>query len=393
MPAILSPMPLYDDPPNGLRMAAEPLQRWTQALVERLGSPPDVAADVAEILVASDLRGIASHGTARLPQYVLLAETRTMDPTARPVKERGRPGIALFDARNGWGHHAGRVAMDDAIERCLTLGTAISVVRNSNHYGIAGWYAMRAAEGGLIGISLTNTSPLVAPTRARIPMLGTNPIAFAAPAGRFGILSIDMATSTIPRGRIEVAARRGETLLAQWAIGPDGSPATTPEAALAGALQPLGGTEETAGYKGYGLALLVEVLTGVLAGAAFGPNVIGLFSTEAKSDLGQWYLAIDPGAIGDPAAFEGRVERLLEQLTEAPLIPNAPGPVLWPGQPEAERAERSRRDGIVIDREHHANLLALARRLDVPLPEPIPTPSSPLAADRPARPGQSVGRA
>jgi len=385
-------MPLYDDPPNGIRMAAEPLQRWTQALVERLGTPADVAADVAEILVASDARGIASHGTARLPQYVALAEAHTMDPKARPVKERGRPGIALFDAHNGWGHHAGRVAMDDAIERALTLGTAISVVRNSNHYGIAGWYAMRAAEGGMIGVSLTNTSPLVAPTRARIPMLGTNPIAFAAPAGRFGILSLDMATSTIPRGRIEVAARRGEALLPQWAIGPDGSPAITPDEALAGALQPLGGTEESAGYKGYGLALIVEVLTGILAGAAFGPNIVGLFSTEAKSDLGQWYLAIDPGAIGDPAAFEARMEQLLGQLTEAPLIPNAPGPVLWPGQPEAERAERSWRDGIVIDREHHAQLLTLARRLDVALPEPMPSPPQPTPVGT-SRPGQSVGRA
>jgi LDH2 family malate/lactate/ureidoglycolate dehydrogenase len=385
-------MPLYDDPPNGLRMAAEPLQRWTMVLLERLGTPNDVAADVAEILVASDLRGIASHGTARLPQYVALAEARTMDPRARPRKERGRPGLALFDAENGWGHHAGRVAMDDAIERAMTLGSAISVVRNSNHYGIAGWYAMRAAEGGLIGVSLTNTSPLVAPTRARIPMLGTNPIAVAVPAGRFGVLCLDMATSTIPRGRIEVAARRGEMLLPQWAIAPDGSPATTPDDALAGALQPLGGTEETAGYKGYGLALIVEVLTGILAGAAFGPNIVGLFSTEAKSDLGQFYMAIDPEAIGDAAEFEARMEQLLGQLAEAPLIPNAPGPVLWPGQPEAERTLRSHAEGIVIDREHHSNLLDLARQLDVPLPDPMPGPSDPTAVVAGARPGTSVGR-
>ena len=378
-------------------MAPEPLERWTQALIERLGTPSDIAADVAEILLASDLRGIASHGTARLPQYVALAEAGVMDPRARPVKERGRPALALFNARNGWGHHAGRVAMDDAIERALTLGTAISVVRNSNHYGIAGWYAMRAAEGGLIGASLTNTSPLVAPTRARVSMLGTNPIAVAARAGRFGMVVLDMATSTIPRGRIEVAARRGEPLLPGWAIGPNGSPATTPDEALAGALQPLGGAEETAGYKGYGLALIVELLTGILAGAAFGPNIIGLFSTEAPSDLGQWYLAIDPAAVSDPAAFEGRLERLVQQLTEAPLIPNAPGPVLYPGQPEAERAERSLREGIVIDREHHAKLLELGRRLKVPLPAPMPQPSRVPAtagagAGIPAAPGQSIGR-
>jgi len=367
-------VPLYDDPIDGVRVGAESLRRWTARLIGRLGTPPDVAADVAEVLVASDARGIASHGTARLPQYAKLAQAGVMDPAARPVRERGRPGLALFDARNGWGHHAGRVAMDDAIERAMTLGTAISVVRNSNHYGIAGWYAMRAAEGGLIGMSMTNTSPLVAPTRSRISMLGTNPIAFAAPAGKYGMLVLDMATSTIPRGRIEVAARRGETLLPGWAIGPDGSPATTPEVALQGALQPLGGTEETAGYKGYGLALIVEVLCGILAGAAYGPNIIGLFSTEGKSDLGQWYMAIDPAAIDEPGAFGARLEHLIGQLAAAPLIPNAPGPVLYPGQPEAERAERSLREGIVVDREHWTNMRELARRFDVALPDPMPRP-------------------
>jgi LDH2 family malate/lactate/ureidoglycolate dehydrogenase len=233
---------------------------------------------------------------------------------------------------------------------------------------------MRAAEGGLVGISLTNTSPLVAPTRARIPMLGTNPIAVAAPAGRFGMVVLDMATSTIPRGRIEVAARRGETLTTGWAIGPDGSPALTPEDALKGALQPLGGAEETGGYKGYGLALVVELLTGILAGAAFGPNIVGLFSTEAKSDLGQFHLALDPEAIeaaGDEGGFERRLETLLEQLVQAPLIPDAPGPVIYPGLPEAERAAATRRDGIVVDVEHFANLTQLADRFDVPFPNEL----------------------
>ena len=362
-------MPVYDDPVGGLTIAPDSLLLWTKTLVERLGSPSDVAADVAEILIASDLRGIASHGTARLPQYVKLAEARVMDPAARPVLERGKPALSLFDARNGFGHHAGRVAIDHAIEHAAQNGTAVAVVRNSNHYGIAGWYAMRAAAKGMIGVSLTNTSPLVAPTRARVSMLGTNPIAVAAPAGKYEMLVLDMATSTIPRGRIEVAARRGERLPAGWAISSDGSQATTPEEALAGSLQPLGGAESTAGYKGYGLSLIVELLTGILAGAAFGPNIIGLFSTAGKSDLGQFYMAIDPGAIGERTEFVARLERLIDQLTDAPLIPDAPGPVLYPGQPEAERARHQQRNGIVIDREHHSSLLELAARFGIPFPE------------------------
>jgi LDH2 family malate/lactate/ureidoglycolate dehydrogenase len=363
-------MPVYQDPADGAVIAAEELRDWTDALVRRIGTPPDVAADVADILLASDLRGIASHGTARLPQYVKLVEAGVMDPAGRPVKEKGKPALARFDGNNGWGHHAARVATEDALGRAKEIGAAISVVRNTNHYGIAGWYAMRVAREGLIGVCLTNTSPLVAPTRARVSMLGTNPIAVAAPAGRFGMLVLDMATSTIPRGRIEVAARRGETLPIGWAIGPDGSPATTPQAALQGALQPLGGQEETGGYKGYGLALVVELLTGILSDAAFGPNIIGLFSTEGRSDLGQFFMAIDPEAVGDAKGFEARLERLLAQLTSAPLVPGAPGPVLYPGQPEAERSEKQARDGIVIDREHHESLLALAEKHGIAFPEP-----------------------
>jgi L-2-hydroxycarboxylate dehydrogenase (NAD+) len=333
-----------------------------------VGTPADIAADVAEILLSSDYRGIASHGTARLPQYVKLVEAGVMDPSARPVRESGRAAFVRFDAKNGWGHHAARVATDDAIARAAESGAAISSVRNTNHYGIAGWYAMRAAQRGMIGMSLTNTSPLVAPTRSRVSLLGTNPIAVAAPAGRFGMLVLDMATSTVPRGRIEVAARRGETLPAGWAIGPDGEAATTAQAALAGALQPLGGEESNAGYKGYGLALVVELLCGILADAAFGPNIVGLFSTDGPSDLGQFFLAIDPSATGERASFEKRLERLLEQLASAPLIPNAPGPVLFPGQPEAEREAEQRRRGVVIDRGHHESLRELASRLGVPLP-------------------------
>lgn len=361
-------MPVYQDPEDGLVVEGEALRAWTAELAGAIGTPPDIAADVAEILLDSDLRGIASHGTARLPQYVRLVEAGVMDPAARPVKERGKPALVRFDARNGWGHHAGRVATDDAIARARDLGAGISVVRNTNHYGIAGSYAMRVAREGLIGMSLTNTSPLVAPTRGRVSMLGTNPIAVAAPAGRFGMVVLDMATSTIPRGRIEVAARRRQKLPIGWAIGPDGSPATTPEEALEGSLLPLGGEESNAGYKGYGLALAVELLTGILGDAAFGPNIIGLFSTQGRSDLGQFFMAIDPASIDDPAAFAARLERLVDQLTHAPLIPNAPGPVLYPGQPEAERSAFQRKRGIVIDREHHDSLVELGKRHGVGFP-------------------------
>ncbi len=362
-------MPVYEDPIDARFLDPDTLRAWTAAVARHMGTPDDIAEDVAEVLLASDRRAIASHGTARLTQYVALVEAGVMDPAARPVIERQRPALVRMDARNGWGHHACRVAVDLAIERARELGTATVVVRRSNHYGIAGWYALRAAAQGLIGVSLTNSSPLVAPTRSRLPLLGTNPIAVAAPAGRFGAFCLDMATSTVPRGRIEVAARRGWTLPAGWAIDAAGGPATTPEAALAGSLHPLGGGEETGGYKGYGLALVVELLTGILGGAAFGPNVISLFSThEGPADLGETFLVIDPTAIDEPGAFEARLETLLQQLVDAPTVPGAPGPVLVHGAPERAAEARAAERGIAVDGEHYASLAALGERLDVPMP-------------------------
>ncbi len=361
-------MPVYADPVDGRVVAASALRAWTAALLRALGTPDDIAEDVAEILVASDRRGIASHGTARLPNYVALVEAGVLDPAGRPVRDAGRAAFARFDARNGWGHHSGRVATDWAIEAARELGTATAVVHASNHFGIAGWYALRVAAAGMIGIVLANTSPLVAPTRARQPLIGTNPIAIAAPAGRFGTFCLDMATSTVPRGRIEVAARRGETLPVGWAIDADGRPATTPEAALEGALHPLGGEESTAGYKGYGLSLAVDLLSGVLGGAAYGPNILGLFSTAGPSDLGQTFIAIDPAAIDAPGAFEERLAGYLEGLVAAPTVPGAPGRVLVAGEPEAAAEARSDAQGVMIDAVHAANLAVLGSRFDVPFP-------------------------
>lgn len=355
-------------PPQGVALAPAALREWTVALLSRVGTPDDIAHDVADLLVASDRRGIASHGTARLPNYLALVEAGVMDPAARPAQDAGRGGLARFDARNGWGHHACRIAVDWAIAAVAEHGIACAAVRNSNHYGIAGWYALRAAAAGLIGISISNTSPLVAPTRARVPLIGTNPIAIAAPAGRWGSFCLDMGTSTVTRGRIEVAARRGESLPVGWAIDPNGDPATSPEAALAGSLLPLGGLEANAGYKGYGLGLAIDLLTGVLAGASFGPNIVGLFSTEGPSDLGQAFIVLDPLAADPSGGFVARLEGYLDQLTAAPTIPDAPGRVLVPGEPETEAERRSDLRGVTLDLRHHADLVELGEHYGLPFP-------------------------
>jgi LDH2 family malate/lactate/ureidoglycolate dehydrogenase len=191
-----------------------------------------------------------------------------------------------------------------------------------------------------------------------------------------------MATSTVPRGRIEVAARRGWTLPVGWAIDAEGNAATTADAALAGSLHPLGGEEATGGYKGYGLAMVVELLTGILGGAAFGPNVVSLFSThEGPADLGETFMVIDPAAIDDsPGGFEGRLETLLAQLVAAPVTPDAPGPVLVHGAPEAQAERRADERGIAVDGEHYRSLVSLGERLGVAVPATLVRATPPVGA-------------
>jgi LDH2 family malate/lactate/ureidoglycolate dehydrogenase len=369
----------FELPGDSVVIDALALRGWTAAIVRRVNTPDDIAADVADVLVAADLRGVASHGTFRLPVYARLAEAGVIDTQARPVEDGGTAVMRRWNARDGWGPHAGRVLMDDAIARALELGMAASLAHHASHFGIAGWYSMRAASRGLVGMTLSNASPLVAPTRSRQRLLGTNPIAVAAPAGRFGTFVLDMATSAVTWGRVLVADRRGSDIAGGVAIDGDGNPSTSPSEVLrTGALLPLGGLEATAGYKGYGLAMMVDVLTGVLAGANFGSRVVPFSTTAGPSDLGQLFLAIDPATLGDDE-FEARMEALCEELVTAPLAPDAPGPVLIPGQPETEMEAEQLRTGVRLEAGHHDALVRLGERLDVPFPGPAgPAPIAPL---------------
>jgi LDH2 family malate/lactate/ureidoglycolate dehydrogenase len=359
-------------PIHGVRVKRDDLHGWTREVVRRVGTPPDIAVDVADVLVAADLRGIASHGTWRLPVYVSLAEAGVLDASARPAVVGGTHVVRVYDARDGWGPHAGRVLMDDAIARAGELGLAGSLARRASHFGIAGWYALRAAARGLVGIVLTNTTPLAAPTRGRTRMLGTNPLAVAAPAGRREPFLLDMATTALTWGHVLLASERAEALPPGVAIDAEGEPTTDPARVLAGgSLLGLGGSEETGGYKGYGLALMVDILTGVLAGAAFGSRVVPFSTTLGPSDLGQLFLAIDPARLGNDA-FEARLERLLDELGEAPAAPDARGPVLIPGEPEARAEDEQLREGIRLREDAHDALVRLGSRLGVEFPATVP---------------------
>jgi LDH2 family malate/lactate/ureidoglycolate dehydrogenase len=252
------------------------------------------------------------------------------------------PAIATIDGDGGLGHYPSVTAMNLAIEKCRQFGIAAVAVRNSNHFGAAGYYAWMAAEAGLIGISTTGVrNPATVPTFAAEPRFGTNPIAFAAPAGRNRPFLLDMATSTVAIGKLVLAARAHKPLPVGWALDKQGQPLTDPvQARDIRHLTPLGASRELGGHKGYGLAMMVEILSSTLSGAAFSPTKPPHQPGEPY-DVGHFFLAMDPGAFRDKAGFLGDLDAMIDCLhATRPVDPDQP--VRVAGDPEADQmAERS----------------------------------------------------
>jgi len=321
------------------------LRDYTVAILRGAGMTTEGAGVAATVLVASDARGIESHGVARLPQYVRLIDAGVLDAAATPTIEREGTTTALVDGNNGMGQVAGDVAMRRAIAKARDHDVGLVAVRNSNHFGIAGYYAMLALDHDLIGLALTNSSPLVAPTGGRRAMVGTNPIAVAVPTGDDQPFVLDMATSTVPIGRLEVYGRKGLALQRGWAIDAAGEETVDAAAGRAGALLPLGGAAETGGYKGYGLGMLVDLLTGVLGGGLYGPLISGLWDATAPSDLGHFFLALNPSAFGPLDHFHERARDLIRRLKAGERAPGV-NEILVAGEKERRAAGDARLHGV-----------------------------------------------
>ena len=349
------------------RLPERDLHMFAQRVLERAGMSADGAATTADVLIASDVRGIASHGLARLPYYVTAIEGGGIDPRAEPIIVRESATTALLDARNGMGHPVGVRAMSLAVEKAAAHDLGMVTVRHSNHYGIAGYYAMMALPREMIGISLTNTHPGVAPTGGRSRVYGTNPIAIAVPTADPLPFVLDMSTSVVPYGRLEVAARRGTSLAEGWALNAQGRPTTDVEEALVGMLLPLGGPAITSGYKGYGLALAIEMLSAVLPGSQYGPLVHPMAAAQAQSDLGQFFMAINVAAFDEPAAFKERAADLLRLVKASPRADEATE-ILVAGEKEQRATDLVRQLGVPVEDAVVTALEALAARYGIAMP-------------------------
>ena len=306
------------------------------------------ARDVADVLLAADLRGIESHGLARLKHfYVDRIRRGAIDPVAEATVLRETATTLAFDARNGLGHPASKLAMSRASAKATESGIAFATVRNSNHFGIAGYYAMMALEHDLIGIASTDSIHYGAPTFGSQKKFGTNPFAFAIPAGAEPPFVLDFATTAVTFGKLEVYARMGKQLLPGWAVDAHGAPTDDPaQASPGGALLPLGGFgTATGGHKGFGLGLLCEILCGVLAGAAFGPELSISDATSHGGHVGHFFGALRIDALRDAADFKADMDRELRAFRTS--VPEAGiDRVRVAGDPEREHEEVNRRAGV-----------------------------------------------
>lgn len=316
---------------------------------------------VADTLVQADLWGHQSHGLLRLPAYVARLRSGAVNAKGRPSIVREAGATLVMDGGNAMGQVVASSAMNAAIERARQFGIGAVSVRNSNHFGTAMYFTLMAAQGGCVGFLATNASPAMPPWGGNAKKVGTNPWSWAAPAGKYPPLVLDIANTAVARGKIHLARQRAEAIPEGWALDEGGRPTTDPEAALSGVTLPM------AGHKGYGIALMMDVLAGVLSGGAFGTGVAGPFQSEQPGRVGHFVLALDIEAFMPIANFKERQEQLIHEIKDTSLADGF-AQILYPGEPEAASAEKCARDGIDLPSATLEGLLDLCR--DYGLAEP-----------------------
>lgn len=325
------------------------------------------AKRIADVLMQADLFGIESHGAQRMMYYHQNIAIGSVDVHAEIETVRETPVSALLDGRFAMGQLCGVRAMEMAIDKAKKTGVGVVCVRNSSHYGIAGYYPLMAAKEGLCAFSMTNTGPIMVPTFGREMMLGTNPIAFCMPADPVPFW-FDASTTVVTLGKVEVHAKRERPMPEGWTIDGEGRIATDAGAMNAsilsggmGGILPLGGAGEThSGHKGYGLAIMVEALTGVLAQGLLCPEMQGAHGDHTS----HFFLAFDPAMFGDPADIRARMSRYLTMLRESEKLPGE-SRIYTPGEKAFEAQARRRREGIPVEEKTYAELGIIARELQV----------------------------
>jgi L-2-hydroxycarboxylate dehydrogenase (NAD+) len=345
---------------------------FAQRAMIKMGVSKDDAWKVADNLVSSNLRGIDSHGVARLGRYVDGIKTGYIIADAEPKVVKESSVLANVDGGNGLGQVAGTAGMELAIKKARKEGMGFVTVFNSNHYGYAGYYPIMALKYNLIGMSMTNSAPLVVPTFSKNAIIGTNPIAVTVPTKKNRPWVMDFATSTVPRGKLEVYNRLGKELPDGWATDEKGHMTKDPSlviknlgAQLGGGLLPLGGEGELyGGHKGYGLSAMVDVFCGVLSGGNFGPNLVSKKEGKAAfPSIGHMFMALDPEYFIGTENLKKRMDEYIDILKSSEKAEGEMR-IYVHGEKEFEEQERRERDGILLDAKTVEALLNISQDLN-----------------------------
>jgi len=356
---------------------SEHLFDFTERVFRRLEVPEEEARTAAQVLACSDRRGIDSHGVARLRTYVglLLGGRINPRPAIRVIRET--PSTATVDGDNGLGLVVGPRANEIAMQKAEAAGTGWVAVCNTNHFGIAGYYPLQALKRDLIGWAMTNASKGVVPLWGAESMLGTNPIAIAFPGQQEPPIVIDMATSTVAYGKVEIAEREGRPILEGWAVDREGRTTTDPKVMIEeGALLPLGSERERGGHKGYCLALMVDVLSAVLSGANWGPFAPPFAIQQERPSrsvgrgIGHFFGAMRIDAFRDAGEFKTQIDDLVRTLRATRPAPGTNGPLI-PGDPEREAESERARTGIPLLPAVIEDLREVSRQTGVPFDQGV----------------------
>jgi LDH2 family malate/lactate/ureidoglycolate dehydrogenase len=351
-----------------VRVSAEAVRTLIIDVLAAWGMDHDLAETTAEVMAETDLAGIDSHGVSMLMTYEQFRAEGRIDLRARPTVERENAASALVDAHGGIGHPAGEFAMRMAIDKARVGTVGVVSVVNSHHFGAAGHYAEMAARQGLVGLVTSSANlPASPPTGSVVPMLATNPIAFAAPARRNPHFLLDIATTTAAVNKVKVYDFHGEPLPEGWVVDDSAQPVTDAHRALGilrnddiGGLTPLGGTPEMGSHKGYGLSMMAHVLAATLCGGAFPASR----KPQDPHNIGHFFLALDPSGFRPPGEFEDDLDDAIDRLHATPPL-NPDEPVLVAGDPQAASREVRRREGIPMPDTLVEQLRGVAQRAGV----------------------------
>jgi len=345
---------------------------FTKTVLQKIGCSPGDADIATRVLLSADLRGIDSHGVARLSGYVRLWEADRINPKPEKRIVHESPSTAVVDGDRGLGLVVAPFAMQVAIEKARNAGTGWVSVQNSNHFGIAGYHAMLALGHDMIGIALTNASPLVAPTFSVERLLGTNPICVAVPAGDEPPFVADMATTTAANGKLEILQRKNGVAPLGWIQNKKGEPSTNPhELKAGGALLPLGGDREHGSHKGYALGAIVDIFSAVLSGANYGPWVppfpayVPLPDEQPGKGIGHFFGALRIDAFRPADDFKTHMDKWIKRFRSAKPV-EGQQKVLIPGDPEREMENERMANGIPLLTPVVEDLKFLGEKFDVP---------------------------